>query len=543
MKKKVIFFISSGCGGAERQAIIISRCLSDDEFDVSYFIFGPINQLEKFFPQHRKVVFRKEPKFTHNLLSNMRKVIKKEKPDVVYGAGMPINWRLVIAASFCKCKIVLRNENYIYTQSWIQKLRLAITYRFADYVIAQTEEMADGLVCGLLLSRNLVHTVPNAIDKSYISKCLMEQSPYANSDKVRFVAVGRFHLVKGFDLLVRAFKTVKANIPNAELYIIGAYQEDNALYREVQKYLSDESMSDCVFCVGFKNNPYVYMKHADCFVLSSRNEGLPNVMIEALYLGTPVAAYKCIPVIERIVDEGKTGYLAVKENVTELSDAMQKACRLGRIKTSYSVDSEEVFRKIFTTMSSNSVEGMKITNRKQLKIWIEADFLSYKMEHPLAARFTYGENWELYSYMRNLRHLEYYNNKSSKMPWDKLLSFYYWMKHRRNIKKMDISIAPNSVGPGFHLQHRGFRHILPETKIGENCEILPMVLIGKKTKGLKNVQISIGDNCYISTGVIILGNVSIGNNVTIAAGAVVMKDVPDDCVVGGVPAKIIKYKK
>lgn len=94
-----------------------------------------------------------------------------------------------------------------------------------------------------------------------------------------------------------------------------------------------------------------------------------------------------------------------------------------------------MFRKIFTTMSSNSVEGMKITNRKQLKIWIEADFLSYKMEHPLAARFTYGENWELYSYMRNLRHLEYYNNKSSKMPWDKLLSFYYWLKHRRNIKK------------------------------------------------------------------------------------------------------------
>lgn len=77
-RKRSYIFISSGCGGAERQAIIISRCLSDDEFDVSYFIFGPINQLEKFFPQHRKVVFRKEPKFTHNLLSNMRKVIKKK---------------------------------------------------------------------------------------------------------------------------------------------------------------------------------------------------------------------------------------------------------------------------------------------------------------------------------------------------------------------------------------------------------------------------------------------------------------------------------
>lgn len=48
-EKESYIFISSGCGGAERQAIIISRCLSDDEFDVSYFIFGPINQLEKFF--------------------------------------------------------------------------------------------------------------------------------------------------------------------------------------------------------------------------------------------------------------------------------------------------------------------------------------------------------------------------------------------------------------------------------------------------------------------------------------------------------------
>lgn len=47
-------------------------------------------------------------------------------------------------------------------------------------------------------------------------------------------------------------------------------------------------------------------------------------MIEALYLGTPVAAFKCIPVIERIVSEGRTGYLASKENVKELAAAMEK---------------------------------------------------------------------------------------------------------------------------------------------------------------------------------------------------------------------------
>lgn len=83
--------------------------------------------------------------------------------------------------------------------------------------------------------------------------------------------------------------------------------------------------------------------------------------------------------------------------------------------------------------------------------------------------------------MRNLRYLEYYTNKKQK-PWDKMLRAYYWLKHRKKCKKLNIFIAPNSVGPGFHIQHRGFRHVLTGSKIGKNCEILPMVLIGKKIR-------------------------------------------------------------
>ena len=180
-----------------------------------------------------------------------------------------------------------------------------------------------------------------------------------------------------------------------------------------------------------------------------------------------------------------------------------------------------------------------IKSKKDLLFWIKNDFSAYKMQHPFAARFTYGENWQLFSYMRNLRYLEFYTNKKQK-PWDKLFRFWHWILHRRNCSRMGIHIAPNSVGPGFHLQHRGFRHLNTNAKIGKNCEMLPMVLIGNKKAECQGETIQIGDNCYISAGAIVLGPVIIGDNVTIAAGAVVTKDVPDNTLVGGNPAKIIK---
>lgn len=182
---------------------------------------------------------------------------------------------------------------------------------------------------------------------------------------------------------------------------------------------------------------------------------------------------------------------------------------------------------------------MPIRDKEMLRQWIEADFLSYRMKHPVAARLTYGENWELFSFMKNLRYLEYYSNKLKKTPWDRMMLFFFWLKHRRNCKKNGLFININSVGPGFHLQHRGYRHINSNTRIGANCTILPMVLIGNKRPDLQGKPIIIGDNCYISTGVTILGPVIIGNNVTIGAGAVVTKNIADNSIVGGIPAKPI----
>lgn len=181
-----------------------------------------------------------------------------------------------------------------------------------------------------------------------------------------------------------------------------------------------------------------------------------------------------------------------------------------------------------------------IKTRAELKAYIKADFERQNMKHPWLARLTNGEHALTMEYLKLLRRVEYHKN-NSKSLWHKLCYAFCLLKYRKMCNKTGLYIMPNSVGSGLLLPHPGFVRIDSNSKIGRNCTILPMVLLGKKQPGMV-CPINIGDDCYISTGVTILGPVTIGNNVTIGAGAVVTKDIPENAVVGGVPAKVIKIK-
>jgi len=98
------------------------------------------------------------------------------------------------------------------------------------------------------------------------------------------------------------------------------------------------------------------------------------------------------------------------------------------------------------------------------------------------------------------------------------------------------------LGKGTRFGYGGIGVVLHKrTVMGRNCLIGPNVTVGGKS-GIYEVPV-FGDNVYIATGAKILGPVKIGNNVTIGANAVVIKDVPDNAVVAGVPAKIIRIEK
>lgn len=183
-----------------------------------------------------------------------------------------------------------------------------------------------------------------------------------------------------------------------------------------------------------------------------------------------------------------------------------------------------------------------IKSKQDLKYYLDNDCSSLHKSHLLRKWISRSEEYYLLLFMKYLRYTEYYLNKKKHL-WDYVPFAWFWWNYRRLKIKTGLYIMPNTVGPGFNLVHPGFIRIGEDVRIGANCTILPMVLIGKSRPKVNTEGYIIGDNCYISAGVKIFGPVKIGNNVTIGGGAVVTKDIPDNAVVGGVPAKIIKMKE
>ena len=178
-----------------------------------------------------------------------------------------------------------------------------------------------------------------------------------------------------------------------------------------------------------------------------------------------------------------------------------------------------------------------IKTKQDLKEYLAADLARYGKHKPKWwTKFTFSETWMIHSYFRNIRYLEYYQNNKH---WYNLPALLYrTLKQRKMALKYNINVASRCIGPGFYFIHPGYFRVTPNARIGKNATVAPNVMIGKRRPHTES-NITIGDNVYISTGVTILGPLAIGNNVTIAANSVVIKDVPDNCVVSGIPAKII----
>lgn len=199
-------------------------------------------------------------------------------------------------------------------------------YRQASHVVAVSQGSAEDLVQLTRIDPDLVDVIPNPV----ITDRLLEKArepvdmPVLNRRDGRpvLITVGRLTAAKNYPLLLKAFQKLRSSL-DANLIILGDGEERPRL----EALVRDLHLSDHVFMPGYVENPWAYMSKADVFVLSSKWEGLPTVLVEALALGLRVVATDCEYGPRELLRDGELGVLVPVDDADALAAGIQRALK------------------------------------------------------------------------------------------------------------------------------------------------------------------------------------------------------------------------
>lgn len=250
----------------------------------------------------------------------LRKAISSCKPDCVVSFIEKTNVLTLLACSFLGVRVVVSERTnpraYFIRRSW-SRLR-ALVYRFADAVVVQTESLRPWAAS--ICSSNRVWVIPNAIDNSRLqAMSQIQDCDQHMSWTHRIVSMGRMTTEKGHDLLLEAFARIFLEHAEWGLEIVG----DGPLREKLSRQAESLGIADRVHFHGQLSSPFGVVKRADIFVLPSRIEGFPNVLLEAMCLGRAVVSFDCESGPSEMIQHNVNGLLVKAENVEELACAIK----------------------------------------------------------------------------------------------------------------------------------------------------------------------------------------------------------------------------
>jgi glycosyltransferase involved in cell wall biosynthesis len=193
-------------------------------------------------------------------------------------------------------------------------------YPWADGIVAVSQGVADDLARITHLTEDRIQVIYNPIllpELMMLAKEPVDHPWFQPGQPPVVLGVGRLHPQKDFPTLLRAFARVRQIRP-ARLMILGEGPEHGALNALVEEL----GLTEDVALPGFVQNPYAYMANADVFVLSSAWEGLGNVLVEAMAVGTPVISTDCESGPSEILAQGKYGLLTPVGDSEAIADAI-----------------------------------------------------------------------------------------------------------------------------------------------------------------------------------------------------------------------------
>ncbi len=217
--------------------------------------------------------------------------------------------------SLTNAKLILREattpSHALINKPKLLKYLLGFFYKRSHLIIAGSEGVKLDLVNSFGIKNNMVKVVNNPIlsqDLNLKSNELLEHPYFINKFEPVILTVGKVSQAKDYMTLLKAFKLVNEKL-SCKLIIVGNKFDESIEYKQLIDFIESQSLLESVDFVGFQENPYNYMKKADVFVLSSKYEGSPGVLIQGLYLNGNVVSTDCKSGPREILENGKFGRL------------------------------------------------------------------------------------------------------------------------------------------------------------------------------------------------------------------------------------------
>ena len=327
MIKKVMFHIYSlSKGGAERVVTTLAGEMARRGLDVS---IATLTRGEKEYPLPEGVrrldvgLSEEEEKMgrigrVRRRIGHLRDCLKKERPDVVFAFMQTANYRAVTAARPLKIPVIIsvRSDPSVDYAGKMQKKLSAYLYKRAAGAVFQTTQARDFFP-------------PQVAEKAAVllnplnPRCMADHGEIKERRKV-FVSVGRHHEAKDYMTLAKAFGHFHKDHPDYTLEIYGGDSGDNTRLC-IKEYVHAHGLDEAILFMGDREDVDRCITDAAAYVLSSKYEGMPNALMEAMALGLPVIATDCpCGGPAALIRDGENGLLVEVKNPKELAAAMTK---------------------------------------------------------------------------------------------------------------------------------------------------------------------------------------------------------------------------
>lgn len=337
-KQKVAIFLPdlSG-GGAERSMLNLAQGMVEQHYAVDLVVAQRKGALTSQIPQGVQVIDLGHGRVAHRwrtvkCLPALIRYLRQERPHALLSALSEANMVALCARRLAgvPLRVVVNEQNTLSISAFDSPNRLMHLapkfakhiYGWADGVVGVSQGVVDDMVTVLGISgqrAQVIHNPGITPEVREKARAPLDHPWFRPSQPPVVLGVGRLTKQKDFETLIKAFAHVRQARP-ARLLILGEGTERVPLEEQVRALGLEADVS----LPGFVENPYAYMAHAPVFVLSSLWEGLPTVLVEALYCGAGLVATDCPSGPREILQGGRFGCLTPVGSATALAAAIQK---------------------------------------------------------------------------------------------------------------------------------------------------------------------------------------------------------------------------